>query len=312
MSLEPSRIIELGNAYASTTVNTTIFRHHGVVTHGDWQFTAYYTSDTAFKVVGRDLRNNEIQSATIEGQFKTADVHNCISLGVDSDGYVHISYDHHGVALNYRRSLAPHNVTAWSDTLPMTGINEGRVTYPYFLMQPATASSPERLLFLYRHGGAGNGDGCLKVYDSSTQRWTDLCERFVKGMEQVPWTSNAYWNHPAFDRDGNLLLSWVWRVNQKASANADFIFNHNHGFAKSPDGVRWFTSHGVGLSLPMTQVNSEVIWPTPAGATIANQCSSAVDSNGYLHIAWHGALHPNSHRNISTSGLMVTGGSAVS
>ena len=108
----------------------------------------------------------------------------------------------------------------------------------------------------------------------------------------MPWTSNAYWNHPAFDIDGNLFLSWVWRVNQKASAGADFIFNHNHGFAKSPDGVRWFTAHGVELSLPMTQINSEIVWPTPPGATIANQCSSAVDSDGHLHIAWHGALHP--------------------
>jgi hypothetical protein len=45
MSLKPSRILELGDAYASTTVNTTIFRHNGVVTHGNWQFTAYYTSN---------------------------------------------------------------------------------------------------------------------------------------------------------------------------------------------------------------------------------------------------------------------------
>lgn len=292
MSLKPSRILELGDAYASTTVNTTIFRHHGVATHGDWQFTAYYTSNNSFRVVRRNLYNDEMQCTTIKGQFNTVDVHNCISLGVDSDGYVHISYDHHGVELNYRRSLAPHDITAWSNPLPMTGINEERVTYPYFLMQPATATSPERLLFLYRHGGSGNGDSCLKIYDPSTQSWADLSQRFVKGTEQMPWTSNAYWNHPAFDIYGNLLLSWVWRVNQKASAGADFIFNHNHGFAKSPDGVRWFTAHGVELSLPMTQINSEIVWPTPPGATIANQCSSAVDSEGHLHIAWHGALHP--------------------
>jgi hypothetical protein len=146
-----------------------------------------------------------------------------------------------------------------------------------------------KLLFLYRYAGSGNGDICLKEYSPDSGAWQDVSERFVKGMDQAPWTSNTYWNHPAFDTRGQMLLSWVWRVVQQASANGDFIFNHNYGFAKSHDGRRWFTSHGIELALPMTQVNSETIWPTTPGATIANMCSSAVDSADRLHITGYGA-----------------------
>jgi len=283
--LNPDRIVSLGEGYSGSTVNTTIFRHHGLVTRGHYQFGAYYASPGEITVFRRDLRDDGLQTSTLTGDFRTVDVHNCISLGIDSDGFVHMAYDHHGDPLNYRRTVRPMDVKDWSDRLSLTGELEERVTYPYFIMRPGSGD----LWLLYRHGGAGNGDACLKAYDPGSRTWSDLATRFIKGMDQVPWTSNAYWNHPAFDSQGNLLLSWVWRVNQKASAKADFIFNHNHGFAMSPDGVHWFTSRGVELSLPMTQVNSEIVWPTTPGATIANQCSSAVDSQDRLHIVVHGA-----------------------
>jgi hypothetical protein len=294
--VEPVQVLALGEGYATTKVNTTLFRHHGLVTQGDWQFGAFYVSSEEITIVRRDLRDDTISRGTIIGSFKPADMHNCISLGLDANGYVHIAYDHHGNPLNYRRSLHPFDVTAWTDPLAMTGKLEDRVTYPQFLMCPGNRRDEGlsgRLLFLYRHLGSSNGDICLKEYDPESQTWSDTSERFVKGMDQQPWTSNAYWDHPSFDSRGNLMLSWVWRVVQNASAKGDFIFNHNHGFARSPDGRRWFTSHGVELSLPMTQVNSEIVWPTTPGATIGNMCSSAVDSQDRPHIVGYGADSPD-------------------
>ena len=287
-SIPPLDVVELGEGYASTTVNTTIFRHHGLVTRRHFQFAAFYESESRFSVIRRDLRDNAIKRGAIEGNFNVADVHNAICLGIDPDGYLHLSYDHHGNPLNYRRSVEPLSVAEWSDPLPMTGHLESQVTYPFFVMWPRDTDDPEgrgKLMFLYRHIGSGNGDICLKEYDHVSRTWTDIAERFVKGSELTPWTSNAYWNHPAFDSQGNMLLTWVWRVVQNGSANADFIFNHNHGFAKSPDGRRWYTSHGVELSLPMTQVNSEIIWATTPGLTMANMTSSAIDSLDRLHVA---------------------------
>ena len=286
--LSPVRVVPLGKGYAGSTVNTTIFRQHGLVTQGEFQFGAYYASSSEIVVFRRHLANDSLQMASLAGTFRTADVHNCISMGIDARGFVHMAYDHHGHSLNYRRTRRPLDIADWGDPSPLTGELEDRVTYPYFIMRPDTGD----MMLLYRHWGSGNGDACLKAYDPEKQTWSNLAMRFIKGMEQVPWTSNAYWNHPAFDSQGWLYLSWNWRVNQKASAKADFIFNHNHGFAKSPDGIHWFTNHGIELSLPMTQVNSEIIWPTPPGATIDNMCSSAVDSKDRLHIAVGGADKP--------------------
>jgi hypothetical protein len=294
-TLKPVRVIELGEGYASTSVNTGTFRHHGLVTRGDYQFTAFYVSDTEFVVARRDIRDGSVQKCSVKGKFSPDDVHNTVCLGLDPAGFLHMAYDHHASPLRYRRSLRPLDIETWTDDLPMTGKLENKVTYPFFVQWPADARDREgrgRLMFLYRHWGSGQGDVCLKEYDHRTGTWTDVAERFVKGMDQVPWTSNAYWNHPAFDSHGNTMLSWVWRVVQKASAKGDFIFNHNHGFAKSPDGRHWFTSHGIELSLPMTQVNSEIIWATPPGVTMANMTTSAADPRDRLHIAGYWSEWP--------------------
>lgn len=293
--LEPVRTIDLGEGYASTAVNTASFRHHGMVTRADYQFAAFYVSGSEFVVVRRDLRDESLETCSLEGPFNPGDVHNAISLGLDPDGYVHMAYDHHAERLKYRRSREPLAIDAWDEPLAMTGHLEEKVTYPFFIMWPKDRQDREgrgRLMFLYRHWGSGEGDMCLKEYDHESGVWSDIAERFVKGMEQVPWTSNAYWNHPAFDSEGNLILTWVWRVVQKASANADFIFNHNHGFAKSPDGRKWFSSCDVGLALPMTQVNSEIIWATTPGVTVANMTSSAIDSKDGLHVAGYWSERP--------------------
>jgi hypothetical protein len=81
-------------------------------------------------------------------------------------------------------------------------------------------------------------------------------------------------------------------VVQNASAKGEFIFNHNHGFARSPDGRRWFTSHDVELALPITPASGEVIRATTPGATLANMCSSAVDSHDRPHLAMYGTDVP--------------------
>lgn len=294
-TVKPQRVLELGSAYAGSSVNTVIFRYHAIVTRGHYQFTGFYLSDRQIALVRRDLRDDSLERHILEGQFNPADVHNCISLGLDPDGYVHIAYDHHGHALHYRRSKEPLSINAWTDMLPMTGAWEDKVTYPHFIMVPNNSSDAEglkKLLFLYRHLGAGNGDMCLKEYDHKALKWTDLAERFIKGTEQTPWTANAYWNHPAFDAQGNLILTWVWRMSQKASVKADFIFNMHYGYAHSPDGRRWFTSHGVELSLPITPLTAEVIHATTPGCVIANMTSSDVDSANRIHVMGYGSDIP--------------------
>ncbi len=287
--LPPQCSIKLGLGWSNNTVNTVIFRHHGIVTRGDYQITAYYDDQKRMVFVKRNIATGQTESFSLSGEYNTRDAHNSISLGIDSDSFIHASYDHHGSPLHYRRSLRPMDITAWSEPLSMTGTLEDRVTYPYFVMSPQDKNDHEskgELLFLYRHGSSGNGDLCMKAYDVKTQTWTDRAMRFLKGMDQSPWTSNAYWNHPAFDNKGNMHLSFVWRANR--GGPPDLVNNINIGYACTPDsGQTWLTSRGLPLPLPMTQVTSEVIWPIPPGSNLINQCSSAIDNDGWLHIVYY-------------------------
>ncbi len=283
----PIRVVETGVGYANSTVNTVVFRHHALVTRGSAQFFSYYDDQGYIAVGRRDLRDDSFEIHRIPGDYRIYDAHNCISLGIDPDGYLHISYDHHGDPLRYRRSLEPLSVSAWSDPMPMTGVLEDRVTYPYFIMSPSNSNDWEfqgGLHFLYRHGLSGNGDICLKSCDAGTRSWSDKALSFVKGTEQNPWPANAYWNHPAFDSQGRMHLSWVWRVNRGAPPGG-IINNINMGYACTPDmGTTWLTSRGLSLPLPITPVNGETIWAISPGSNLINQCSSAIDSKDRLHI----------------------------
>ena len=291
--LAPHRVLELDKGYAATAINTAIFRHHGVVSHGDFQFASYYASAEELVIVRRDLRDDSIQSHRLPGKYNVRDAHNVACLGVDANGFLHLSYDHQAYPLNYRRSRRPLDVSAWTEPLGMTGREEQAVTYPYFLQWPASGGDVEGrgdLGFMYRAGAAGNGDLCLKRYDAHREVWTDMPEPILRGRDQSPWTASAYWNHPAFDSRGRMVLTWIWNVNRGGPPDRPFWWGHLLGYAASPDGRRWFTSQGLELSLPMTPANNEVIWTCTPGCNLINQCSSAIDSRDRLHVVMYSGM----------------------
>lgn len=276
------RAITLGSAWAANSVNMAMFRHHGVVTVGRFQFAAFYGSPERIVVVRRDLSSGVLSEGAIEGRYNLHDAHNSISLGLDRDGYLHISYDHHASALRYRRSRAPLDVDQWTGELPMSGHGEERVTYPTFLMSP----DPGPLLMLLRDGQHDKGTGVLKRYDEERQAWEDVCPALVSGAGQRPWTSNAYWNHPAIDDDGRIHLSFVWRT--RAPEESKRLVNIGIDYASSPDhGRSWRSSRGHGFRLPITQVNSETVFAVSPGTNLINQSGMAVSRRGHPHIAFY-------------------------
>jgi hypothetical protein len=274
--------IALGEAWAGNTVNTVIFRSHGIFTAGDYQYTAFYVDAETLRIVKRHLKTNDLETSDVIGQYNLKDAHNSISLGIDRQGHLHISYDHHGSQLNYRRSEQPYDIQTWSDELPMTGSNEQKVTYPTFILP--VNNSP--LLILYRDGNWKQGTAYLKYFDEALESWFDYPQPILSGADNQPLTSNAYWNHPVRDSQGNLHLSFSWRIDY--SNDEQLINNLNIDYAKSyDDGFNWFSTQDQPLRLPMTQINSETIWPIPPGSNHINQTSMAVDSKGYPHIVFY-------------------------
>lgn len=278
----PGHVIPLGEAWATNTVNMVIFRHHGIVTSGRFQFTAFYESEAVISVVRRDLVSGPLCRGEIAGRYKLDDAHNSISLGVDREGYIHICYDHHASALRYRRSTSPLNVETWTDEMPMNSRHERRVTYPTFIMTP----EPGPLLMLYRNGRHDKGASVLKRYDECHQAWHDVASAVTSGARQRPWTSNAYWNHPAVDDEGCIHLALVWRT--QAPESDGRINNIGIDYACSPDdGESWRSSRGYPLRLPITQVNSETVLPVPHGTNLINQSGMAVTRRGHPHIVFY-------------------------
>jgi len=283
--IPPESVVELGEGWATNTVNTVIFRHHGLVTFEDYQFTAFYNQEREMCLVKRNLDSGNTETYCMPGEYDTFDAHNSISLGLDRDGYLHISYDHHGHELNYRITKEPFSIENWTEEKPMTGKHEDRVTYPTFIM-PYNIKEPGPLMFLYRDGSSSSGNARLKKYDESSKEWQDYEQPVLKGAGLEPWSSNPYWNHPAVDDEDNLHLSFVWRTHSLGEESR--INNINVDYAYSPDwGESWYSSNNKELRVPVTQVNSETVHPVSPGSNLINQCSSAVDSEGRPHIVYY-------------------------
>lgn len=279
-------IITLGQGWAGNTVNTVIFRHNGILTYSNFQYTAYFSDPNTISFVSRNLTNNEIETSQIHGEYNVFDSHNSISIGIDKAGYLHISYDHHGNLLQYRRSTLPFNISGWSSPKPMTGYREERITYPTFLINPVDSV----LTFLYRDGGSSRGQACIKYYATDYSEWFDYETCSFSGYDQSPWTSNPYWNHPVYDNQGRLHISYVWR----SRINSELITNLGIDYAYSDDNGRsWFTINGFQLPSPVTQVNSERVWAVPIGSNLINQTSMSVDNEGNPHIVYYANDHNN-------------------
>ena len=139
--LTPKNNIDVGEAWANNAINTTIYRHHGIVTSGNYQYLAFFVDTQRLRIIKRDIKSNTttLEIFEIPGMYDISDTHNTISIGIDRLGYIHLSYAQHASKLNYRRSKRPLSISEWTDEIAMTGLREKHVTYPAFIM-PKTNS----------------------------------------------------------------------------------------------------------------------------------------------------------------------------
>jgi hypothetical protein len=276
--------IILGEAWSGNSVNTVIFKHHGIVSNNEYQYTAYYEDTSNLVVVSRKMANNRIEYFTIKGSYQIYDSHNSISLGIDRDGYIHIAYNHHRSKLQYRKSLRPQEITDWSEELTMTGVKENKVSYPTFMINELDSS----LHFLYRNGGSNDGQALLKHYYAHEKKWIDAENPVLSGIDMGKRTSNPYWNHPVFDATGKLHLSYVWRSTSVRKGDLSVINNIGIDYTYSIDnGKSFYTTKGFRQLMPITMVNTERVFAVPTGSNLINQSSMAVDKNGYPHIVYY-------------------------
>lgn len=273
---QAQRLVEVGEGYSSTSVNTAVFRNNSLVTHGREQYISYYDADGYLVVGKRSLNANSqflnsgqwtLQRSPYKGNVK--DAHNVISLMVDGDGYLHLSFDHHGHPLNYCRSIAPGSLQLGAKT-SMTGVDEGNVTYPEFY--PLIGGD---LLFVYRSGSSGRGNLVMNRYSLKSKSWARVQDVLIDGENQ----RNAYWQLYVDER-GTIHLSWVWRETWMVETNHDICY------ARSQDnGVTWQQSDGTKYDLPIRASNAEYACRLPQNSELINQTSMSADADGHPYIA---------------------------
>jgi hypothetical protein len=261
--------VPIGLGWAKNAVNTTIFRKNSVVSHKGYQFVAYYDSVGYVVLAKRKLTTNnwQVQRTNFKGNVK--DAHNVISIMIDGDGFVHLSWNHHGNVLHYSKSIAPFGLEM-SPEMPMTGVKEAKVTYPEFYRL-----ANGDLLFFYRDGSSGNGNFIINKYNIATKAWQRLQDVLINGEGK----RNAYWQ-ACVDVKGTIHVSWVWRE------SADVSSNHDMCYAASDDGgVSWRKSNGAVYALPITQATAEVVLAIPQKSELINQTSMTADEDGNPYIA---------------------------
>lgn len=258
---------EVGLGWSNNSVNTVIFRNSALTSFKNIQFTAYYNPDGKMVLAKRKLNSNkwEIQITPYSGNVK--DAHNCISIALDSEGYLHVSWDHHDNRLRYAKSKKPFGLEL-TEELSMTGDNESKVTYPEFHNLPNG-----KLLFCYRSGASGRGNMVMKSYDVKTQKWSLLQHNLLDGENQ----RSAYWQMDVNPK--GIYLSWVWRESWDVSTNHDICY------AFSADGgLTWQKATGEKYNLPITKSTAEIACEIPPNSSLINQTAMTVDEFGNPYI----------------------------
>lgn len=264
-----TKLYPVAKAWSKNSINAIIFRKNSLVSFKQHQYIAFYNEEGQVVLGKRRLGSSKWTLITTPYSGNVKDAHNTISIMVDGEGYLHLSWDHHNNPLNYCRSKAPESLEMGPKE-PMTNKQETQVAYPEFCKL-----ADGDLLFTYRNGESGKGNLILNRYDVKRKTWSMLHDQLIDGEGK----RNAY-VQTTVDKKGVIHVSWVWR------SSADVSTNHNMCYARSKDGgISWEKSTGAPYILPITATNAEVIAPIPENSELINQTSMTTDDAGNPVIA---------------------------
>ena len=263
-----AEIIPAGEAWAKNSVNTVIFRRNSLVTHKDTQYIAYYDEQQNVVLGKRNINSKDWELKVTPYKGDAKDAHKSISIMIDGDGYLHMSWGLHGGPFNYCKSVSPGSLEL-TPKMSMTGFKEKAVTYPEFYLL-----ANGNLLFLYRDGGSGNGSLMLNSYDIKTKKWSTIQDGWINGEGE----RSPYWQM-VIDNKGAIQISWVWRE------TGDVATNHDICYAKSEDGgLTWKKSTGENYKLPITASTAEYALKIPQKSELINSTAIAVDEGNSPYV----------------------------
>lgn len=250
--LDSSLVLVDNNSSAMTAVGetTAYFIQNG------YRIVAYTDSDlNAIVAINDSTIDNNWDRAIVGSNLN--DAHNSISVGVDSDGYIHTVHDIHNAlsfAGHYNVSSQPYDVSEMVES-EIQGAAVAFVSYARFYR------AGDILYLLFRVGSSGSGDEWLKRYDTTTRTWFDVAIPLIAGSTLSP-PDNPYMGSCVGDDSGNLHLIWTHRVD---------LYNERIYYAKyegSTGLVKDVT--GAVIPLPLSRNSPIQSITSPTDQTIGN------------------------------------------
>jgi hypothetical protein len=255
--------------------------HNNIASRGDFEYVVWM-DDQRRPIIGkRTLSSGKFETFDLStvtgnplGSPTEDDGHNHYVVGIDPDGYLHVSGNMHGDWLRYVRSTNPHDISAWTKQLMLDDTPiEKFVSYPQFVNMPNG-----EFLFFFRSGSSAGGTTYINVYNRTSKTWSR--RNAVLDGSVGATTAGAYHTIITPGADGVIHMFFVWRPDG-SSTNAPSI-----GYIKSLDGGLTFkTADGTAVTLPVTQASTPVV-ATHTGPQ--NMSGMAVDAAGRPHACWWG------------------------
>nr|WP_319509483.1 BNR repeat-containing protein [uncultured Draconibacterium sp.] len=227
-------------------------------TVGNKQFVAYYDKNRMMTVASREIGSSDWQKTTLPNKLHW-DSHNYVAMGIDKQGYIHVSGNMHVNPLVYFRSEYPYDISSMLELNEMTGMNEQRVTYPKFFY-----NKEGDLLYSYRSGSCGNGNILVKRFLPEQKEWeVYLKEPLFEGVEAND--DRAAYHQFVKDSEGNFHFLWIWRWTPMVETS------HQICYATTPDLINWKNAAGEEISLPHRPDDEKLIVdPTPTKGGMSN------------------------------------------
>ncbi|MBN2530122.1 MAG: BNR repeat-containing protein [Deltaproteobacteria bacterium] len=271
-------------------LNGESFQQDGILTYKGYQYTAFWNTNRNVVMARRKLPYGEWVKFDFTDYRNTAnDAHNTISLGIcPGDGTLHLSFDHHGNTLHYRRSVEnlitdPEGV-AWA-AISFSNVTDSLVsqkpialvTYPRFVTVPGG----NRMLFDVRLGESGSGNEALWEYSADTHQWMEIGV-YIDGISD---SVNAYLHGIAYTPGKKRLhAAWCWRETPDAQTNHDLFYVYS-----DDNGRTWKNNNGnevavSGQSQIKTGTVGARVWEIGQNRGLINQEHMTVDKSGRVHV----------------------------
>jgi len=226
-----------------------------IVFHKSNLYIAYYNQKNNMTIVKTDTEGNIIQKSYLPENAGRG-IHHAVNLGVDSDGFIHVSWNIHKDPLKYYRSKKPYYITEFESIHKMIGQDEESYTYPVFFEDQNC-----NLYFRYRTGRAWNGNVFLNIYNCKLQKRFRLIEEPILDWK---WKMNAYIGDFVSGPD------WYFHTHRVRRDSPNCETNHTLEYAKTKDFKERFTANNRKIELPIHEWMWDVVDPVKTDQWILN------------------------------------------